>query len=62
MPNPALIPTFLRELVVARTLPREPAPDLVLSDPAQVAAYAEARRVEGVMAAGYLFHFTRISR
>lgn len=62
MPNPALIPTFLRELVVARTLPREPEPDLVMSDPAQVAAYAEAGRVDGVMAAGYLFHSARISQ
>ena len=62
MPNPALIPTFLRELLVTRTLPREPEPDLVMSDPAQVAAYAEAGRVDGVMAAGYLFHSARISQ
>lgn len=62
MPNPALIPTFLRELVVTRTLPREPEPDLVMSDPAQVAAYAEAGRVDGIMAAGYLFHSARISQ
>lgn len=62
MPNPALIPTFLRELIVSRTLPREPEPDLVMSDPEQVAAYAEAGRVDGIMAAGYLFHSARISQ
>lgn len=62
MPNPALIPTFLRELVTARTLPREPEPDLVMDDPAQVAAYVEAGRVDGVMAAAYLFHSARISQ
>jgi len=62
MPNPALVPTFLRELLVARTLPREPEPDLVMDDPAQVAAYAEAGRIDGVMAAAYLFHSARISQ
>jgi len=62
MPNPALIPHFLRELFVSRTLPREPEPDLVMSDPEQVAAYAEAGRINGVMAAGYLFHSARISQ
>lgn len=62
MPNPALIPTFLRELVVERSLPREPEPDLVMDDPAQVAAYGEAGRIDGVMAAAYLFHSARISQ
>lgn len=62
MPNPALIPTFLRELVVERTLPREPEPDLVMDDPAQVAAYGEAGRIDGVMAAAYLFHSARVSQ
>jgi len=62
MPNPALIPTFLRELVVERTLPREPEPDLVMADPGQVAAYVEAGRIDGVMAAAYLFHSARASQ
>lgn len=62
MPNPALIPTFLRELVVERSLPREPEPDLVMDDPAQVAAYGEAGRIDGVMAAAYLFHSARVSQ
>lgn len=62
MPNPALIPVFLRELLVERTLPREPEPDLVMDDPDQVAAYAEAGRIDGVMAASYLFHSARVSQ
>lgn len=62
MPNPALIPTFLRELLVERTLPREPEPDLVMDDPEQVAAYVEAGRIDGVMAAAYLFHSARVSQ
>lgn len=62
MPNPALIPTFLRECLVSRSLPREPEPDLVMDDPHQVAAYVEAGRIDGVMAAAYLFHSARISQ
>ncbi|KAB2968668.1 class I SAM-dependent methyltransferase [Zoogloea sp.] len=62
MMNPALIPVFLRELLVERSLPREPEPDLVMDDPEQVAAYAEAGRIDGVMAASYLFHSARISQ
>lgn len=45
-----------------RTLPREPEPDLVMSDESQVAAYAEAGRIDGSMAAVYLFHSARISQ
>lgn len=62
MPNPALIPTFLRELLVSRTLPREPEPDLVMEGTEQVAAYVEAGRIDGVMAASYLFHSARASQ
>jgi arsenite methyltransferase len=62
MPNPALVATFFRELWVARTLPREPEPDLVMEDSDQVAAYAEAGRIDGVMSASYLFHSARISQ
>lgn len=62
MPNLALIPTFLRECLVTRTLPREPEPDLVMDDADQVAAYAEAGRIDGVMAAAYLFHSAHISQ
>lgn len=62
MPSPALFATLLRELVVERSLPREPEPDLVMDDPAQVAAYVEAGRIDGVMAAAYLFHSARVSQ
>ena len=62
MPNPALIPTFVRELFVARSLPREPEPALVMEDAEQVAAYAEAGRIDGIMSASYLFHSARVSQ
>jgi arsenite methyltransferase len=62
MINVRLLPTFLRELTVARTLPREPEPDLVMDDPEQVAAYAHAGRIDGAMAAAYLFHSARVSQ
>ena len=62
MPNPALIPTFLRELFVAPSLPREPEPALVMEDAEQVAAYVEAGRIDGIMSASYLFHSARVSQ
>lgn len=62
MASIALITTFLRECLVSRTLPREPELDLIMDDPAQVVAYAEAGRIDGVMAAAYLFHSSRISQ
>lgn len=60
--NLALIPTILRELVVSRTLLREPEPDLVMDDPEQVEAFSVAGRIDGVMAAAYQFHSARISQ
>lgn len=62
MPRLSLIPTFLGEVFGPRTLPREPEPDLVMDGDDQVAAYAEAGRIDGVMAAAYLFHSARISQ
>ena len=62
MPNPRLFQVLLREIFAARTLPREPEPALVMDDPDQVAAYAQAGRIDGVMAAAYLFHTARISQ
>lgn len=62
MPRFSLFPTLLREILATRTLPREPEPDLIMDDPAQVAAYAEAGRIDGVMSAAYLFHTARISK
>lgn len=62
MPKLSLVPTFLREALGPRTLPREPEPDLVMDGAEQVAAYAEAGRIDGIMAAAYLFHTARISQ
>ena len=62
MPRLALFPEILRETFGPRTLPREPEPDLVMDGPEQVAAFAEAGRTDGVMAASYLFNSARISQ
>lgn len=56
MPRFAYIPIIFRELVTDRTLPREPEPDLVMADEDQVRDYARAGRIDGVMAAAYVFH------
>jgi arsenite methyltransferase len=62
MPALTVLPSILRELLVRRSLPREPEPALVMSDPEQVAAYVEAGRIDGTMAAAYLFHSARASQ
>jgi arsenite methyltransferase len=56
MPRAAFLPIILRELLSERTLPREPEPDLIMTDEAQVSAYSHAGRIDGVMSAAYLFH------
>ena len=58
----ALLPVLLRDRFGARTLPREPEPDLVMDDPQQVAAYDEAGSIDGLMASAYLFHSARITQ
>lgn len=57
-----MAPVFLREWLGSRRFPREPEPSLVMDDPAQVADYEYAGRIDGVMAAAYLFHTARISQ
>jgi ubiquinone/menaquinone biosynthesis C-methylase UbiE len=57
-----MLPTVIRENLVARTLPREPEPDLVMDTPENVEAFAVAGRVDGVMSANYLFHSARITQ
>jgi ubiquinone/menaquinone biosynthesis C-methylase UbiE len=57
-----MLPVLARELLGQRTLPREPEPDLVMEDEAQVRAYAEAGRADGIMSAAYLFHTARITQ
>ena len=62
VPKLSLIPILLREALGPRAFPREPEPDLVMEEPAQVAAFAEAGRVDGIMSASYLFNSARISQ
>ena len=61
MPRLSFLPTILRETLSGRTLPREPEPDLVMDDAEQVASYAHAGRIDGVMSASYLFHSVGVS-
>jgi SAM-dependent methyltransferase len=61
MPKLSLLPPVLRELVGARTLPREPEPDLVMGADDQVAAYAIAGRHPSGMSAAGLFHAAHVS-
>ena len=56
MPSLAVLKTLLRELTATRRAPRIPEPALVMDDAAQVEAYVEAGRPNGVMAPVYLFH------
>lgn len=61
MPRLSFLPTIFRELLAGEPRPREPEPDLVMEDDEQVASYALAGRVDGVMSASYLFHTAAIS-
>lgn len=62
IPRPALLPTFIREILGTRTLPREPEPDAIMEDIDQVAAFSETGRNESTLAASYLFHTARASQ
>lgn len=62
IPRLSLLPVFLREVFAQRTLNREPEPALVMEDESQVAAFAEAGRIDGALAASYLFNTARISQ
>jgi ubiquinone/menaquinone biosynthesis C-methylase UbiE len=57
-----MFPTLLREGLGRRRFSRQPEPGLVMDDAEQVAAYVEAGRIDGVMAAAYLFHTARASQ
>ena len=61
MPGIGMLSVILREIFGHREFPREPEPDLVMTDEDQVLAYETAGRTDGVMAASYLFHAARIS-
>ena len=60
MPSLPVIRTALRELFTLERVGRIPEPDLVMDDPAKVAAYVRAGREDGVMASVYLFHCAQI--
>ncbi len=62
MPRLSMLPTLFRESMVARNLPREIEPDLIMDNGDQVEAYAYAGRIDGVMSAAYLFHTARITQ
>lgn len=57
-----MLPVLVRESWAKRSLSREPEPDLVMEGPEQVAAFANAGRIDGVMAASYLFNTARITQ
>lgn len=61
-PRLDILPALLREVVSSRTLPREPEPDLVMDSQAEVDAYTQAGRIDGIMSASYLFQTARISQ
>ncbi len=56
-----MMPVMLRESLIKEARPREPEPDLVMESAEQVDAFVEAGRIDGVMAASYLFNTARIT-
>jgi SAM-dependent methyltransferase len=56
-----MMPVMLRESLIKEARPREPEPDLVMEGAEQVDAFVEAGRIDGVMAASYLFNTARIT-
>ena len=60
MPSIPVLKTLLREAVTREQVPRVPEPDLVMDDPAKVAAFTRAGREDGVMAPVYLFHTAQV--
>jgi arsenite methyltransferase len=61
MPRWGMMPVMLRESLIKDARPREPEPDLVMEGAEQVDAFVEAGRIDGVMAASYLFNTARIT-
>lgn len=55
-----VIKVFLREASSRKVAFRVPEPDLIMEDAAQVAAFYEAGRENGVMAPVYLFHAAQV--
>ncbi len=60
MPNLSVFRVLFRELTTSERIPRVAEPDLVMDDPAKVAAYVRAGAEGGVMAPVYLYHCHQI--
>jgi arsenite methyltransferase len=61
-PRFQLMTSFLREIRAKNNFPREPEPDLIMDGEAEVAAYRNAGRVDGIMSANYIFQTARITQ
>lgn len=61
MSGPAMLAHLLLERLSRRVLARIPEPDLVMHDPAQVAAFVDCGRDEGLLAFTHLFHALHIT-
>lgn len=61
MPRLSMLPTITREITLRNHQPRIPEP-MVMDEQDQVDAFAEAGRIDGIMAASYLFQSARISQ
>ena len=61
MPRLSLFPTLTREVLLRSHQPRIAEP-MVMDDQEQVDAFTEAGRIDGIMAASYLFQSARISQ
>lgn len=62
MSRVSLLPVLIREAFGSPQFPREPEPDLIMEGDDQVAAFAEAGRIDGVMSAFYRFTTARITQ
>lgn len=62
MPRLNTLPVLIREWLGPQRVHRVPEPTMTMDEPEQVAAYTVAGRIDGVMAAAYLYHSARISQ
>jgi UDP:flavonoid glycosyltransferase YjiC (YdhE family)/ubiquinone/menaquinone biosynthesis C-methylase UbiE/nitroreductase len=61
LPSLPVLKVMLRELATSERSPRVPEPDLVMDDPAKVAAYVRAGGEDGARSSVYLYHSAQIS-
>ena len=60
LPSLPVLKAILRELATSERSPRVPEPDLVMDDPAKVAAYVVAAGEDGARSSVYLYHAAQI--